>query len=87
VDENPRYPENVMKNTQTTLSVLGMSCPSCTSHLKEALRALDGVEAVIVRFEEGTVVVTHDQRVASADELIAALQVAGYEASPAHAAA
>lgn len=64
--------------TQTTLAVEGMSCPSCISHIDEALKDLDGVEAVEVKLKEGKVSVVHAERVARS-ELIEALRDAGYE--------
>jgi copper chaperone len=67
-----------MKTNKTTLRVEGMSCPSCVSHVRDAL-AIEGVTAVDVRLREGTVVVAHDDRVAG-HRLVAELADAGYEA-------
>ena len=69
--------------SKTILNVEGMSCPSCIDHVSEAL-AIRGVSNVQVLFDEGAVEVIHDQAV-SAGRLIAALQSAGYEASPRNA--
>jgi len=66
------------EKTQTTLTVEGMSCPSCVFHVDEALKDLDGVESVEVKLKEGKVSVVHAQAVARAD-LIEALREAGYE--------
>lgn len=66
--------------TKTILNVEGMSCPSCIRHVKQAL-ALDGVANVDVRIDDGRVAVDHEARV-STGRLIAALEQAGYEASP-----
>ena len=68
-------------NEQTVLDVQGMSCPSCVRHIKEALRALDGVKAVDVRLADGQVMVTHAEN-ASVTSLVDALRDAGYESSP-----
>ena len=65
-----------MKTKQTILTVDGMSCPSCVEHVREAL-AIDGVTAVSVELDAGTVEVTHDVRV-SPGRLVAVLEAAGY---------
>lgn len=66
--------------TKTILNVEGMSCSSCIAHVKQAL-ALDGVASVDVRIAEGAVAVDHEARI-STGRLIAALEQAGYEATP-----
>ncbi len=63
---------------ETILDVSGMSCPSCVRHINDALRALDGVDKVVVRMRDGKVLVRHDGQKATADHLIAALREAGY---------
>lgn len=68
-----------MNNKTSTLTVEGMTCPSCVAHVNRALRDLDGVEAVEVRLREGTVVVRHDAEV---ELLIEALREAGYPSVP-----
>lgn len=67
--------------SKTVLKVEGMSCPSCISHVSEALAAVPGVDAVDVRFEQGTVEIDHDATT-PAGRLIAVLGEAGYEAHP-----
>jgi copper chaperone CopZ len=66
--------------SKTILNVEGMSCPSCISHVSEAL-SIRGVANIEVLFEAGAVEIEHDATV-SAGRLIAALQSAGYEATP-----
>lgn len=68
-----------MNSKTSTLTVEGMTCPSCVAHVNRALRDLDGVEAVDVRLREGTVVVRHEAEV---ELLIEALREAGYPSSP-----
>jgi copper chaperone len=70
------------KEIETTLAVEGMGCPSCVSHIDEALSELDGVRAVEVRLREGRVVVRHQPERAPAAVLVAALREAGYESKP-----
>lgn len=66
--------------SKTILSVEGMSCPSCIAHVSEAL-AIRGVSNVQVQLDQGAVEVEHDPSV-SVGFLIAALEGAGYEATP-----
>ncbi|MBO5897925.1 MAG: heavy metal translocating P-type ATPase [Clostridia bacterium] len=60
-----------------TISVKGMMCPHCVAHVKKALEAVDGVEAVEVSLDNANATVA-----GSADRaaLIAAVKAAGYEA-------
>jgi copper chaperone len=75
--------ENAMNNQQETfLDVKGMGCPSCVSHIDEALSEVDGVSAVEVRLREGRVLVRHEPAKVSTAKLVAALRNAGYESSP-----
>jgi copper chaperone len=67
---------------ETILDVEGMSCGSCVRHVEGALRGLEGIEKVEVRLREGKVKVDHDPSLATTEQLIEALDDAGY---PAHA--
>lgn len=66
--------------TKTILNVEGMTCGSCIAQVKDTL-ALGGVSRVEVNLADGTVAVDHEPSI-SAGRLIAALQLAGYEATP-----
>ena len=66
----------------TILEVEGMTCPSCIRHVSSALKELDGVGAVDVKLRDGLVVVKHDATQAPIDQLIAALDEAGYASKP-----
>lgn len=70
-------------NDETILNVEGMSCPSCVSHIDDALREVKGVREVNVRFERGQVRVRHDSAAANVNALVKALRNAGYESAPA----
>jgi len=60
----------------TTLTVDGMTCSSCVSHVKQAL-AIDGINAVDIRLADHTVTIDHEPRVTT-EELRAILDRAGY---------
>ncbi len=68
-----------MNSKTSTLTVEGMTCPSCIAHVNRALRDVAGVETIDVRLREGTVVVKHDAEV---ELLIEALREAGYASAP-----
>lgn len=63
---------------ETVLKVEGMTCGGCVRHVDHALRALDGVEVVEVRLDDGQVRVRHNAT-SSVDAMIEALRDAGYE--------
>lgn len=63
-----------------TLFVEGMSCSSCIRHVDQALRAVDGVEAVEVKLREGRVLVDHGETTPEIGALVTALADAGYVA-------
>ena len=75
----PELRRRVMSNERDTiLEVQGMTCPSCIRHVSAALTELEGVAAVDVKLRDGLVVVKHDATRAPIDQLIAALNEAGY---------
>lgn len=62
-----------------TLTIDGMSCEHCASHVKDALQGVRGVQTADVSLEGGTAKVeSHDDVVT--DALIQAVRDAGYEA-------
>ena len=67
---------------ETLLNVGGMTCMSCVRHVDTALRDLEGVSAVEVRFREGKVLVKHDAASAPIEAMVEALRDAGYESAP-----
>ena len=69
-----------MSNTkETILAVEGMTCSSCVRHVTAALRDLPGIGEVEVTLKDGKVRVAYDPEGASTDEMIAAVNEAGYE--------
>jgi copper chaperone len=65
---------------EITLKVTGMTCASCVRHVDRALREVDGVEDVKVRYREGLVLVRRDTS-ASDGALLEAVRSAGYDAA------
>lgn len=75
-------------NLNITLEVSGMTCGSCVRHVTTALTELEGIAKVEVALREGLVHVAPASVLAPAqvhaltDDLIAALERAGYSAKP-----
>jgi copper chaperone CopZ len=65
---------------QTTLRITGMTCNGCVKHVDKALRAVPGVQAVVVSLPDQTAKVEHSES-AAVPAMIAAVESAGYEAA------
>jgi len=70
-----------MPTTDVRLDVEGMSCASCAARVERELNRLDGVAATVNLATEEAAVSYDDGRVDVAD-LVAAVQAAGYGATP-----
>jgi len=60
------------------LTVRGMHCGGCVGAVSHALRAVPGVVDVDVSLDTGAVVVRHDEETATVDQLVSAIERAGY---------
>jgi len=69
---------------EVRLDLEGMTCASCVARIERKLNKLDGVEAT-VNFATEQATVLHDPAV-TVDDLVAAVEAAGYHARPATAA-
>lgn len=67
---------------QLTLAVDGMKCEGCENAVDSALRGVEGVRRADVSHEEGRAQLVLDDEVAP-EELVTAVEDAGYEASSA----
>lgn len=68
------------QNTHTILRAEGFSCPSCVSKIEKQVGRLDGVTDVQVHFASSRIEVDHDPQRQGVDDLIAAVEKAGYKA-------
>jgi len=71
--------EEIRKETkEMQITVNGMMCGHCESHVKKALEAIDGIESAVASHEENLVTITSSHDV---DETVikAAIEDAGYE--------
>ena len=68
------------RDDNITLSLGGMTCASCANRIERKLNKLDGVEATVnYALEQATV--AYDGQATAVDDLIAAVEKAGYTAS------
>jgi copper chaperone len=75
---------NTMQNQ--TLNVTGMTCGGCVSNVANALKAIAGVDDVVVSLSTGEVAVRYDEQLTSPDQLKSAVKGAGYGVDMAKAA-
>ena len=64
--------------TEKTLNVEGMSCGHCKAAVEEELNELSGVEYSNADPQKGTVEVRYDESRTTDDDLIGAVEEAGY---------
>jgi len=70
-----------MAKDKITLKVDGMSCEHCVRTVTKALQKLDGVKKAKVNLKKGLAEVKYDSEKVGADDLIKAVENAGYKAS------
>lgn len=67
---------------QVVLQVDGMTCPTCSYRVSKALVGLPGVNNAEVSLERGRAVVTYEEGKVTVEQMIKAIEQAGYAASP-----
>lgn len=70
---------------QDKFDVGGMTCAACQAHVDRAVSKLDGVESVAVNLLAGSMLVDYDPAQVSPNDICAAVDRAGYSASPVNA--
>lgn len=60
--------------------VSGMTCSACSAHVEKAVKELEGVQTVTVSLLSNSMVVEFDEQVLSVDEIVKAVERAGYGA-------
>lgn len=65
-----------------TLAVQNMYCAACPHTVKASLKAVPGVERVVVSLQQKTATVTYDDAKTSVRALTAATTNAGYPSAP-----
>ena len=66
-------------------AVTGMTCSACSARVEKCVSALAGVETCEVNLLTGSMQTTFDETVLNTGDIIAAVEKAGYGASPLHA--
>jgi copper chaperone len=82
-DVSPGTPASEGEGQRQVFAVEGMSCEGCVSAVTAAVKDVPGVEDVQVSLESGQAVVVGGPGKVSAEAVIAAVEKAGYKASPA----
>ncbi|HEX8597644.1 MAG TPA: heavy metal translocating P-type ATPase [Chloroflexia bacterium] len=67
---------------EATLSVQGMTCASCVARVERLLKRVPGVEGASVNLATERALVRYDPLQVGAAEMVAAVEKAGYNASP-----
>ncbi len=62
-------------------AVTGMTCSACSSRVEKSVAKLDGTKEVAVNLLKNSMVVSFDENTLSVDDIIAAVEKAGYGAS------
>ena len=65
----------------TVMQINGMTCSGCTNSVKKVLTAIDGVQSVDVRLDNGQATVMYDPARAQPAQFKQAVEDAGYEAA------
>jgi copper chaperone CopZ len=66
---------------RAVIPVGGMTCGGCASAVTVAVKKLDGVVDVAVDREKGSATVTYERKKVTVDEIVAAINKAGYKAT------
>jgi copper chaperone len=64
--------------TEKTFDVAGMSCGHCKAAVEDELNELSGVEKANADVARGTVEVSYDEGTVTTEDLLGAIQEAGY---------
>jgi len=65
--------------------ISGMTCSACSAHVEKAVNSLQGVQSASVSLLSNSMMVEFDEQVLSVDEIVQAVERAGYGAVPADA--
>lgn len=69
-----------MGNKNETFLIEGMTCASCVLNVEKAVAELEGVESVVVNLTTEKMSATFDDSALSEEEIVGAVQSAGYDA-------
>ncbi|KAJ2445725.1 hypothetical protein IWW46_001332 [Coemansia sp. RSA 2440] len=72
--------ETVLPETETILSVLGMTCASCVSRIEQYLGGMDGISSIKVDLMTAQATVHHYMSVMSTEQLCTSIEGMGFDA-------
>lgn len=81
IGEKDDSTQTVVKERRIALKVEGMTCGSCEFHVRRALKKVQGVKEVKVSVKGGKSDIVYDTSMAKTQDLIDAVNKAGYKAS------
>jgi copper chaperone CopZ len=64
--------------TTASFKVTGMHCGNCAAHVRETLSKVEGVQNVIVSFEDSRAIVEYNPEKVNADQLLTTAQTTGF---------
>ncbi|HEX9079775.1 MAG TPA: heavy metal translocating P-type ATPase [Desulfuromonadaceae bacterium] len=64
--------------TKTVLKITGMSCANCATRIEKGIGAREGVASAVVNFAMEELIVSHDENVIPAEEIIRGVEGLGY---------
>ena len=76
------FPKGGILLKKETYDVTGMSCAACSSRVEKAVSGQNGVRQVSVNLLKNSMVVEYDESALSSAQIVAAVEQAGYGASP-----
>ncbi|MFN7064693.1 MAG: heavy-metal-associated domain-containing protein, partial [Aquificaceae bacterium] len=72
--------ERVRETKEVTLSVKGMTCSACEAEVESAVKKLGGIMQVKADYKKGEVYVKFEEGKTSVDDIVNAINKAGYRA-------
>lgn len=67
---------------KATFNITGMTCSACSARVEKSVKALDGIADISVNLLKNSMNVAFDEGVTSAEQIVAAVEKAGYGATP-----
>ena len=73
-----------MATQSVTVNIDGMTCENCVKSVHNVLSKIEGVQSLSVSLEYNNATVSFDDSLASAQDIVSAIDDAGFEAAVAH---
>lgn len=73
-----------MATQSVTVNIDGMTCENCVKSVHNVVSKIEGVQSLSVSLEHNNATVSFDDSLASAQDIVSAIDDAGFEAAVAH---